>query len=40
MEMLDLNEMLNQLAKVSNIHWHGHVLRRREDGPVFEGIGL
>ena len=27
MQMLDLNEAIDQLARVNNIRWHRHVLR-------------
>ena len=27
MKMLDLTEIIDQLAKASSVRWHGHVLR-------------
>ena len=28
MQMLDLNETIDQLAKGNSVHWYGHVLRK------------
>ena len=28
MQMLDLNETIDQLAKASSVSWHGHALRK------------
>ena len=28
MQMLDLNETIDQLAKANSVRWHGHVLRK------------
>ena len=28
MQMLDLNETMNQLAKANSVRWHGYVLRK------------
>ena len=33
MLMLDLNDIIDQLAMASSVHWCGHVLRQ-EDGHV------
>ena len=30
MQMLDLNEAMDQLAKANSVRWHGHVLRNYE----------
>ena len=28
MKMLDLNEIMDQLARASSVRWYGHVLRK------------
>ena len=28
MQILDLNETIDQLAKANSVHWYGHVLRK------------
>ena len=33
MLMLDLHETIDQFGMANNVHWHGHVLRRK-DGHV------
>ena len=38
MQMLDLNETMDQLAKANSVHWYGHVFRN--DKTSEKGIGF
>ena len=38
MLMLGLNKTIDQLAMADSVHWHGHVLRRKDSDE--KGIGL
>ena len=40
MQMLDLNETIDQLAKANSIRWHGHVLRKDKNNFLIRALDL
>ena len=40
MQMLDLNETIDQLAKVNSVRWYGHVLRKDKNNFMRKALDL